>query len=392
MYKNYISIIIVVLISWFGLSNIAYAETNHASNIVVINFHSFFEENEFPRLDHINVTPENFEEILLTLQAEGYQTIEENDFYAFLNGNKYLPQKSIVITIDDGYRSVYDNAFPILKKLNMQAIFFPITSDIQKGTRFTAPMVNWEQIEEMVKSGHITLGNHSHNLHWRAQQTPGLEAILLDIDFYNNPLSLSREEYITNDTLFAEHLVQKNTGFKMNSYSYPFGAYDPLAEQTIKDLGYIATYATNFGTNLFGQGSYNISRIPTAMSTTAESLISTVNRLYNSHDTLSSLKDLSVQSNTYRQQLALQISSLEDIKNNRVDTAYFSFAIYKSVNGKRTFSHEAATTKVIPATTDMFEINEIFTEYPEKGDYSMEIIMTKKDRTKEKTWVDFTVY
>ena len=391
MYKNYIIMSIVVCISFFSLSTIVHAESNYASNVVVVNFHSFFEEGEFPHLNHINVTPKNFEEILLALKTEGYQTIDEDNFYSFLNGKKYLPQKSIVITIDDGYRSVYEHAFPILKKLNMKAIFFPITSDVQKGIRFSAPMVTWDQTKEMVKSGYVTLGNHSHNLHWRAAQKPGLEAILLATDFSNNPLTLSREEYITNDALFAEHLVQKNTGLKMKSYSYPFGAYDDLAEQAIKNLGYTATYATTFGTNLFGQGSYNISRIPTAMSTTAESLISTVNELYYSHDTLSSLKDLTVQSNIYRHQLELQISSSEDIENNSVDTAYFSFAVYKIVDGKRIYSHEAATTKIIPATVDTFHLNELFTDYPSKGDYSMEVVMIKKDRTKERTWIDFTV-
>ena len=77
-------------------------ESKSASNVVVINFHSFFHKGEYPRLNHINVTPDSFKAILLALQDNGYNTVAEQDFYDFLNGNKNLPEKSIIITIDDG--------------------------------------------------------------------------------------------------------------------------------------------------------------------------------------------------------------------------------------------------------------------------------------------------
>ncbi|WP_108308606.1 polysaccharide deacetylase family protein [Metalysinibacillus jejuensis] len=391
MFKHYIRIFVLSIAILSTFTTTTKAETNYASNVVVINFHSFFEEGEYPRLNNINVTPDNFKAILLALQNHGYNTVAEQDFYDFLNGNKNLPEKSIIITIDDGYESVYTNAFPILKELNMQAIFFPITSDVQKGSRFNAPMVTWEQLAEMAATPHITLGNHSHNLHWRANNLTGFEAILLESDINNKPLTLSRKDYITDDALFAEHLIQKNTGQSILSYSYPFGASDELSEQAIQSLGYKATYSTVLDTNTFGQGTYNISRVPTSMVSTPQSLLTTVNELYQSIPAFYTDKDLIVSSNTYLQQLELEVASQKDIMQQEINTTHFSFSIYKRVDGKRIYSHEAATTRVIPSTIEPIKITETFSDYPQKGEYSLKVTMVKKDRSKEHTWIDFIV-
>ena len=65
--------------------------------------------------------------------------------------------KKILLTIDDGFLSFYENAWPYLKEKNIPFILFIATADVGK-----SGYMNWEQIKELEKSGLVVIGNHSH--------------------------------------------------------------------------------------------------------------------------------------------------------------------------------------------------------------------------------------
>ena len=73
----------------------------------------------------------------------------------YLEYNKALPQRSVVITIDDGYKSVYDIAFPVLKQYGFTASLFIYTDFVAGGSAMT-----WNQIREMKEAG-FEIGSHS---------------------------------------------------------------------------------------------------------------------------------------------------------------------------------------------------------------------------------------
>lgn len=108
-----------------------------------------------------------FEYLLSTLKSYGYQTITLMDVLAYLDKGKKLPAKPIIISLDDGYQSIYTNAFPLAKKYGFKFTVFLVTGLIgdNEATRrineFDAevngipvrPMLIWPEIQVMSKYG-----------------------------------------------------------------------------------------------------------------------------------------------------------------------------------------------------------------------------------------------
>ena len=108
------------------------------------------------------VTPEKFSEDLKTYKAAGYETIVFNDLISYLKGNIQLPKKPLIITLDDGYYSNYEYAYPQLKKNNMKAVMAVIGWSVGRNSYINSdkeiiPHFSWEQAKEMAKSGIIEL-------------------------------------------------------------------------------------------------------------------------------------------------------------------------------------------------------------------------------------------
>lgn len=102
------------------------------------------------------VAPAQFEAQLDWLLDNRYQVLRLADLAAFLQGRKALPQRSVLITIDDGYESAYRFAYPALKRRGLPATLFVPTDFI--GAR---DALNWSQLEEMSRSGLIDVQPHS---------------------------------------------------------------------------------------------------------------------------------------------------------------------------------------------------------------------------------------
>lgn len=95
------------------------------------------------------------------LLSDGYTPINFADYVTYKKGNKGLPKKPIIITFDDGYKSNYTNAYPVLKALNVEATYFVTTSVMGKTTTANEHF-SWEEAKEMEKSGLIDIQSHTH--------------------------------------------------------------------------------------------------------------------------------------------------------------------------------------------------------------------------------------
>jgi len=102
------------------------------------------------------VSPANFEAQLDWLARNDYRVIRLADLSGFLSGTLPLPRRSVVITFDDGYESVYRHAFPLLKKHGFAATVFVYTDFLGGGDALT-----WPQLLEMRASGLVEVQSHS---------------------------------------------------------------------------------------------------------------------------------------------------------------------------------------------------------------------------------------
>jgi peptidoglycan/xylan/chitin deacetylase (PgdA/CDA1 family) len=138
------------------------------------------------------------------LKTHGYRVIPLADLPPFLRGESALPKRSVVLTIDDGHRSVYQVAYPILKAFGYPATLFVYSDYIDHGG------LHWEELEEMAGSGLISVQSHSKTHGDLASRSPGESAAR-----YRRRL---RDEVSTPTALLRRRL-----GRKVDFYAYPYG-------------------------------------------------------------------------------------------------------------------------------------------------------------------------
>lgn len=125
--------------------------------------------------DAYAVSTDNFVAHLDWLRAQGYTPVSVQQLLDARQHRRPLPDKAVLLTFDDGLRSVYTHVFPLLRAYGYPALVAPVTSwvDMPPGQTvdYGPKMIDaqgfltWEQLKEMQDSGLVEIGSHSHDLH-----------------------------------------------------------------------------------------------------------------------------------------------------------------------------------------------------------------------------------
>jgi len=174
-----------------------------------------------------------FEEQMRYLKDKGYRVIPMRALLGFLNYRNALPQKAVILTIDDGYRSAYDIAFPILKKYGFTATLFIYTDFIEASTS----ALTWDHIRAM-KDGGFEVGSHtlSHCDLTKRREGEEMEAYLARIV---KELRLSKE--IIDDQL------NQDTSY----LAFPYGEHNQRVLNLCEEVGYKMGFSVRKGGNPF---------------------------------------------------------------------------------------------------------------------------------------------
>lgn len=136
-----------------------------AGRVAVIVYHHLAPSSERPEEPGV-ITPERFESHLQMLRAEGYNLVSAAQFGAFLDGEQALPDRSVLITFDDGYASNYHLGLPLLQKYKAPALVFPVMKYFDsEGKGAYSPHLTREHAAAMLASGLITFGSHTYDGH-----------------------------------------------------------------------------------------------------------------------------------------------------------------------------------------------------------------------------------
>ena len=120
--------------------------------IISLMYHRF-EENKYPST---NIKVADFMEHLKIIKENKIKFVHPKNFEDYLKNNKI--QRKILLTIDDGFISFYENAWPILKAEKIPFILFVSTREVGSFNYMT-----WDQIREIAKEDFVEIGNHSHS-------------------------------------------------------------------------------------------------------------------------------------------------------------------------------------------------------------------------------------
>lgn len=204
------------------------------------------------------VSPTQFEAQIRALSEAGYTGVSFDELQAYVLRGEPLPEKPVVITFDDGYRSNYTLAYPILQKYNMKAAIFVIGvslgKDHYKDTDYAiTPHFGAAEAAEMAASGLVSIQSHTYDMHqWLPYETGSAvrENIL--------PLPGEGEEAyvqtLTEDFTRSRVQLESATGQPVDVLAYPAGQYSTLAQVTLQSLGVHVTLSTNPGVNTVVKG------------------------------------------------------------------------------------------------------------------------------------------
>ena len=220
------------------------------NNIPVFIYHRVGDS----RYPSTNISTEVFEMHLKYLQENGYEVITLGTAVDFIEKGNSAPERTAVLSIDDGYTSFLENGFPLLKEYGFPATLFINTKQVG-GKGF----IGWEGLKMMRENG-IEIANHSHSH-----------------DYFVNRAGEELVEEFTADLETSHKIFKEKLGFVPDIYSFPFGEYTPEMQQILKDNGYRAAAGQHSGVISEYSELYNLPRFPmTGIYATKEKFIERV--------------------------------------------------------------------------------------------------------------------
>ena len=239
------------------------ASTNSANaggdTLLVLSYHDI--RDDVARKgdpDVYAISTQNFAAHLDWLSGHGYRPVSLTEVQAAARGERPLPAKAVLLTFDDGLRSVYTHAFPLLRSYGYPALVAVVTSwvDLPAGAQvdygprpFTSDdFLTWEQLREMHASGLIEVASHSHDLHHGVTSNPQGNITPAAITRLYRPQAQSYEteaEYrarIAGDLTASVNAIQRELGVRPRAIVWPYAAYSSVSNGIAEDLGMTVSF------------------------------------------------------------------------------------------------------------------------------------------------------
>ena len=189
-----------------------------ADSAVILIYHRFGDA----RFPATNVRLDQFDAHVAALASGRYKVLPLPEIVDALASGRPLPDRAVAITIDDAYRSAYEEAWPRLRKARLPFTLFVATEPVEKGL---PDYMTWDQIRAL-RDGGVTIGGHSHSHSHMADATP-VE---------------NRKEIETSNRILAREL-----GAAPALFAYPYGEASAAVIAVVKESGYKAAFGQHSG-------------------------------------------------------------------------------------------------------------------------------------------------
>ena len=190
----------------------------YANAAVVLQYHHVSDDT--PTIT--SISPKDFHAHMDYLHEKRFNVISIEQLIKTLDSNQTIPDKSVVITFDDAYRDIIDNAVPTLKHYGFPATIFVATSLVGSSSYY----LDWAQLRHLQDSG-FTMANHTVTHTHLLQMQPN----------ENKKMWLQR---LTKEIEDAQKDLKKHLGVTQRIFAYTYGEYDRDVANLVRKLGYIA--------------------------------------------------------------------------------------------------------------------------------------------------------
>jgi peptidoglycan/xylan/chitin deacetylase (PgdA/CDA1 family) len=219
-----------------GAPSSARVAISHAASAggraIVLGYHQFTGPG-VPSKNIYSMSQDVFESEMKYLHDNGYRVVPLSDVVRFVKHEIGLPPNAVAITIDDGYKSALNYAWPVLKKYGYPWTYFVYPQFITKTEGKGA--ASWPDLLELDKEG-VDVECHSMThpqLSKKIQKFNGSRHLLSPQEY---------DAFLTSETFGAKALLEQNLGKKIKYFAYPYGDYNKQVEAKVVAAGFEAIF------------------------------------------------------------------------------------------------------------------------------------------------------
>lgn len=203
---------------WFAFAIWPWGVTAAETGAVVFMYHRFG-ESKYPST---NITLEQFEAHIQELQSGPYRVLPLPEIIKALRQGSPLPDRTVGLSIDDAFLSVYTEAWPRLKKSGLPFTVFIATGVVDRKVR---GYMNWDQIREMASAG-VTIGSHTvSHLH----------------------MPDANQSKIQEEIEHSNSRFEKELGLEPEIFAFPYGESSLAVQGGVKENGFLAAFGQHSG-------------------------------------------------------------------------------------------------------------------------------------------------
>jgi peptidoglycan/xylan/chitin deacetylase (PgdA/CDA1 family) len=211
---------------------------DQTAQTIIFCYHGLVDKVRYPGTQ---ITPAAFEAQMKELKDRGITVIGMQDLLAWKRGEKNIPPRCAVITFDDGMKSQYEVAWPIMKKLGYTFTMFIYTEGVRGGLFGGGEAITWEQLADMRDNG-IDIQAHSAT---HQDLREGHPVTVRQPDGKKERKKLSGPEYeqfLQNELVGCKQLLEQRLGIKVNCFAVPYGFYNEHVKEIARNAGYDAMF------------------------------------------------------------------------------------------------------------------------------------------------------
>ncbi len=180
------------------------------------------------------IPEQDFADQMKIISNSGWQVINLTAFLAGLDQPETMPEQGLLLTFDDGHKSMRDVALPILRQFDFPAVCFMPTDHIGTISQFdrdiepAEPICDWDDLRELDRCS-VDIQSHGASHHW---------------------LSLLNDELMEREFIQSKEVLEAGLGKPVNAFAFPYsdsGKDDKAVDAALKQAGYRAAFLCGGG-------------------------------------------------------------------------------------------------------------------------------------------------
>ena len=210
---------------------------DQTAQTIIFCYHRLVDKVRYPGTE---ITPAAFEAQMQQLKDAGITVISMQDLLAWKRGEKNIPPRCAVVSFDDGWKSQYEVAWPIMKKFGYPFTMFIYTEGVRGGALGGGEAITWEQLADMRDNG-VDIQAHSAT-HQDLREGHNIMLISGGKRTRAKLTGPQYQEWVQNEVVGSKQLLEQRLGIKVNCFAVPFGNYNENVKELARNAGYEAMF------------------------------------------------------------------------------------------------------------------------------------------------------